>query len=156
MDDLRNGVVRLDLGKGLPQERRKDFWDVPRRKTMNRICRASGRAVACLIAAVALTILGGCRARGKKPAPVSAVDVEIQTDGIHLKTGQAEFVLTRSGSLVGRFKHGTQWLTLDEAAPGPGVVVTSGKQVVNDFIRDLGHARIQPATGKPASLGKRG
>jgi alpha-galactosidase len=81
--------------------------------------------------------------------------VEIQTDGIHLKTGQAEFVLTRSGSLVGRFKHGTQWLTLDEAAPGPGVVVTSGKQVVNDFIRDLGHARIQPANGKLGSLGKR-
>jgi alpha-galactosidase len=104
---------------------------------------------------MALTILGGCRARGKKPAPVSAVDVEIQTDGIHLKTGQAEFVLTRSGSLVGRFKHGTQWLTLDEAAPGPGVVVTSGKQVVNDFIRDLGHARIQPANGKLGSLGKR-
>ena len=81
--------------------------------------------------------------------------VETRDDGIHLKTGQAEFVLTTTGSLVGRFKNGTQWLTLDEAAPGSGVVVTSGKQVVDDFVRDLEHAQIQPANGKLGSLGKR-
>jgi len=119
---------------------------------MNWIRRRSSNAIA---SAVALMIFGGCKAQEQKPTPVSAVAVETQADGIHLKTGQAEFVLTSSGSLLGRFKNETQWLTLDQASPGSGIVVTSDKQVVNDFVRDLGHAQTQPATGKLGSLGKR-
>lgn len=122
---------------------------------MNQIRRRSNSAVAFLMATAACAILGGCKARQTKAEPVSTVAVETQADGIHLKTGQAEFVLTTMGSLLGHFKEGTQWLTLDEAAPGSGVVVTSGKQVVNDFVRDLGHVEIQPANGKLGPFGKR-
>jgi alpha-galactosidase len=117
--------------------------------------RALGNAVAFLIATVVLAIFGGCKSQGKKSEPVSIVAVESQADGIHLKTGQAEFVITANGNLLGHFKNGTQWLTLDEVASTPGVVVTSSKQVVNDFARDLGHAQIQPANGKLGSRGKR-
>ncbi|MGB2589209.1 MAG: alpha-galactosidase [Candidatus Acidiferrum sp.] len=122
---------------------------------MSQTRRNSSSAMAFLMAAAAFTILDGCRARQTKPEPSSAVAVESLADGIHLKTGQAEFVLTTTGSLLGRLKNGTQWLTLDEAAPGSGVVVTSGKQVVKDFVRDMEHAQIQPANGKLGSLGKR-
>jgi hypothetical protein len=83
------------------------------------------------------------------------VAVETQADGIHLKTGQAEFVLSASGSLSGRLKSSAQGLTLDEASPSSGVVITSGKQVVNDFVRDLANAQIQPTNGKLGPLGKR-
>ena len=122
---------------------------------MNWARRASGSAVAFLIATVVISNLVGCKTQGKKSELASAVTVESQADGIHLKTGQAEFVLTAAGNLLGHFKNGTQWLTLDEASPGSGVVVTSGKLVVNDFARDLGHPQIQPANGKLGSLGKR-
>ncbi|MGB6597919.1 MAG: hypothetical protein WBE70_12440, partial [Candidatus Acidiferrum sp.] len=122
---------------------------------MNQIRRRSSSAIASLMATAAFAILGGCKARETKPEPVSAVAVDTQADGIHLKTGQAEFVLTTTGSLLGHFKNGAQWLTLDEAVPGSGVVVTSGKQVVNDFVRDLEHAQIRPANGKLGPLGKR-
>src|ERR1700728_2159894 len=122
---------------------------------MNRAFQGSSSAVASIIAAVVLAIFGGCKTQQKKSEPVSAVTVETQADGIHLKTGQAEFVLAANGNLSGRFKNGAQWLTLDEASPGSGVVVTSGKQAVSDFVRDLEHAQVQPANGKLGSLGKR-
>jgi len=122
---------------------------------MNRTRRRPRHAVASVIATGALTIFGGCKKEEKKPEPVSAVNVVTEADGIHLKTGQAEFVLTTTGSVLARFYSGTQWLTLDEAEPGSGIVVTSGKQVVSDFVRDLGHAQIEPANGKLGSLGKR-
>jgi alpha-galactosidase len=122
---------------------------------MNRTRRGPRHAVASVIATGALTIFGGCKKEEKKPEPVSAVNVVTEADGIHLKTGQAEFVLTTTGSVLARFYSGTQWLTLDEAEPGSGIVVTSGKQVVSDFVRDLGHAQIEPANGKLGSLGKR-
>jgi alpha-galactosidase len=124
-------------------------------ENMNRTLRQASDTVAFLMTTVALAGLGGCKTQEKKPEPVSAVAVETQSDGIHLKTGQAEFLLTSTGSLSTRFKNGTQWLTLDKAAPSSGVVVTSGKQVVNDFVRDLAHAQIHPANGKLGSLGKR-
>jgi alpha-galactosidase len=122
---------------------------------MNRTFRKASSTVPFLMATVASAVFAGCGTQGKRPEPVSTVAVEIQTDGIHLETGQAEFVLTTSGRLAGRLKSGAQWLTLDEASPSSGVVVTSGKQVVNDFERDLGHAQIQQTNGKLGPLGKR-
>jgi alpha-galactosidase len=122
---------------------------------MNRTFRRSSSAITCVIATVAFTILSGCNKQEKKPEPVSAVTVDTQADGIHLKTGQAEFVLSANGTLSGRLKSRTQWLTLDEAASTSAVAVTSRKQVVNDFARDLQHAQLQPANGKLGSLGKR-
>ena len=122
---------------------------------MKRTRRRPSNALTSVIATVALTVFGGCKTKEKKSEPVSAVHVETQVDGIHLKAGPAEFVLTTTGSVLGRLSSGTQWLTLDAAEPGSGIVVTSGKQVVNDFVRDLGHAQIVPANGKLGSLGKR-
>jgi alpha-galactosidase len=122
---------------------------------MNRPFRRSSSALTCVIATVAFTILSGCHKQEKKPEPVSAVTVDTQADGIHLKTGQAEFVLSANGTLSGRLKSRTQWLTLDEAAPTSAIAVISGKQVVNDFARDLQHPQLQSANGKLGSLGKR-
>ena len=79
---------------------------------MNRTFRRSSSAITCVIATVAFTILSGCHKQETKPEPVSAVTVDTQADGIHLKTGQAEFVLSANGTLSGRLKSGTQSLTL--------------------------------------------
>jgi alpha-galactosidase len=121
---------------------------------MNWDRRRPNSAIAHVLATAAL-VFGGCKTHDKKLEPVSAVAVEPQADGIHLRTRQAEFVLTTSGRLLGRLKSGTQWLTLDESSPSSGVVVTSGEQVVNDFTRDLASANFQPANGKLGPLGKR-
>jgi alpha-galactosidase len=122
---------------------------------MNRPFPGSSNAVTFLIATAVITVFCGCKAQEKKPEPVSVVEVQALPDGIHLKTGQAEFVLAANGNLSGCFKNGAQWLTLDEASPSSGIVVTSGKQAVNDFVRDLQHPQIQAANGKLGSLGKR-
>jgi hypothetical protein len=107
------------------------------------------------ITALSLEFGGGCKTEEKKTEPSSSVVVETQADGIHLKTAQAEFVLSAAGSLSGRLKNGTEWLSLDETTPGTGVVVTSGKKEIGDFVRDLAQAQIQPANGKLGALGKR-
>jgi len=106
-------------------------------------------------ASLALTILAACRAPEKKAEPVSSVAVVSDADGIHLETGQAEFLLTATGSLLGRFNTGTQWLTLDAAPANSGLTVTSDRKEVGDFVRDLAHAQIQAAQGKLGALGKR-
>src|SRR3979490_3099563 len=108
-------MERLSPEKQKLLEQRKRVFT--RRKKMNRTRRGPSSAAAMLVAALALTIFGGCRTQQKKPEPVSAATVETQADGIHFKTRQAEFVLTTSGGLLGRLKSGTQWLTLDEASP---------------------------------------
>jgi alpha-galactosidase len=120
---------------------------------MRRI--STGTAIASAAAAVVLALCGGCKTHGKKPESASSIVVESQPDGIHLKTTQSEFLLTPNGNLLTHLKNGTQWLTLDEAEPNSGVLITSGKQLVHDFVRELGSAQIQPANGKLGALGKR-
>jgi alpha-galactosidase len=117
--------------------------------------RRSNVAMMVTAAALTLAVFGGCKTEEKKTEPASSVVVKTQVDGIHLTTSQAEFVLSATGNLSGRFKNGTEWLTLDEVTPGSGVAVTSGKKEVSDFVRDLAHAQIQPANGKLGALGKR-
>jgi alpha-galactosidase len=110
-------------------------------------------AAAFLAMIVVGTSLSGCKTADKKPA--SAVAIESQTDGIHLQTERSEFVLTATGNLLARLRNGSQWLALEDGSLPSGVVVTSGKQLVNDFVRDLAHAQITPANGKLGPLGKR-
>jgi alpha-galactosidase len=98
---------------------------------------------------------GGCAKQEKHAELASSIVVDSQTDGIHFKTTQAEFVLKSNARLLSRLQSGTEWLTLDEGSPDSGILVTSGKQLVNDFVRDLAHAQIQPASGKLGALGKR-
>src|ERR1700730_10334542 len=101
----------------------------------NRIRRRSGNPLAYPETTIALASFCGCKTE-KTSAPLSTVLVDTQADGIHMKTPKAEFLLNPNGSLVGRFENGTKWLTLDETAPS-GIVVTSNKQAVSDFARDL-------------------
>jgi alpha-galactosidase len=122
---------------------------------MNRIARGWCCRTAAVATIAAVSIFGGCGTEEKKTEAISTVAVESQADGIHLRTAQAEFVLTAKGGLLARFRNGTQWQTLDEVGPGSGVVVTTGKQAVADFVRDLGHAQIGAANGKLGALGKR-
>jgi len=117
--------------------------------------KQSAVIAACAIIGVASLSLFGCKAKPQPTPPVSSIVVSTQPDGIHLQTSQAEFVLTASGSLLGRFKSGVQSLTLDDASPNQGTFVTSDNQPVRDFVRNLASARISPANGKLGALGKR-
>lgn len=100
-------------------------------------------------------VLGSCKAPESKPAPVSAVAVVNQPDGVHLQTSQAEFVLAANGALLARFKNGAHWLTIDQASSNSGTFVTSNNQPVKDFVLDLANLQIQSANGKLGTLGKR-
>jgi alpha-galactosidase len=111
-------------------------------------------ALSILIVAAMAPVLSGCRAKTKNSESTSAVTVDTQADGIHLQNSQSEFVLTNTGSLLARLKNGSQWMTLDEGAT-TGVSVTSGTQVISDFVRDLAHAEAHPANGKLGALGAR-
>jgi len=117
--------------------------------------RGSSVVVMLATAALSVTVFVGCKTQERKAEPVSQVAVEILADGIHLKTARAEFLLAASGGLSGRFNDGTQWLSLDEISPSSGVLVSSDKKEVSDFVRDVAHAQIQAATGKLGALGKR-
>ena len=93
----------------------------------------------CLVAAMMASAFAGCKKEEKKLTPaatapqVSAVMVESLTDGIHLRTAQAEFVLTATGNLLARRMDGAATVTMDEARSTPGVAVKSGKQVIGEF-----------------------
>jgi alpha-galactosidase len=112
-------------------------------------------AITSLIAVAAMLAFDGCNSQPKPAEPASAIMVENRADGIHLQTAQAEFILTSKGSLLARRKDGQQWLALDEQNSDSGIVATIGKQAVNDFARDLGHAEILSANGRLGALGKR-
>lgn len=122
---------------------------------MKLIKRGTSIAIAGLAAIVMLAVCGGCKTQEKKSEPASSIVVDKQVDGIHLRTAQTEFVLTSNGNLLAHLKNGAEWLTLDESGANSGVLVTSEKQLVSDFVRDLADAQIQPASGKLGALGKR-
>jgi len=100
-------------------------------------------------------LIASCRKQESPKEPVSSIVVETGSDGIHLQTAQAEFLLTAGGALLARHKYGMQWLTLDDASANSSILVQADKHPVTDFVRDLTHAQILPANGKLGSLGKR-
>jgi len=105
---------------------------------------------------VAVSVAGGCKSEKKQATHLefkqgSAVLAEKRADGVHLKTGIAEFVLTANGNLLTQASTGK---SLDEAGNEPGVAVKSGRVVVADFVRDLEHAQIHEAFGKLGAVGK--
>jgi alpha-galactosidase len=122
---------------------------------MSGMSRRMRVAAGFLAAAVSTSVFGGCKTHETKSLPASSAVVENLADGIHVKAKQAEFLLGSNGGLQGRVQNGTQWLSLDEAGGNSQILVTSGKQVVTDFLRDLGHAEIRPANGKLGALGQR-
>jgi alpha-galactosidase len=122
---------------------------------MSRIIRRMCIAPGFLALVVSASVFSGCKTQDTKPAAVSSVVAENLADGIHLKSKQAEFLLNANGGLQGGVRNGTRWLSLDEAEGDSRILVTSGRQAVNDFVRDLGQAEIRPANGKLGALGKR-
>ncbi|HMI49929.1 MAG TPA: glycoside hydrolase family 36 protein [Candidatus Saccharimonadales bacterium] len=107
-----------------------------------------------------LALFAGC---GKKEAdptarvgpPASTIRVEKQGDGIHLKSSQAEFVLTASGQLLARRSQGQTGTTIDEeGASRSGVDVLVNHKWAADFVRDLSKAETRDAQGKLGKLGK--
>src|SRR5258708_32845976 len=104
-----------------------------------------------------VTFFSGCRKEQAKPSPeaprVSSIAVESQADGIHLKTTQAEFVLTSNGNLLAAQAANTI-VTVDEPSAVPGVAVKTGEKAIDDFVRDLSHAEIREAQGKLGKTGK--
>ena len=84
----------------------------------------------------------------------SGIAVETQSDGIHLKTTQAEFLLTANGNLLAARRHADRTITLDEPESAPGIAVKRGKETIDDFVRDLSHAEVSDATGKLGKTGK--
>jgi alpha-galactosidase len=121
----------------------------------------AGFASACIAAAMMASAFAGCTSKEQKvrqtqPAvKSSAVTVERQTDGIHLKSPEAEFVLTANGHLSGRLQDMGSSNNLEEAAETAGITLKSDKRVIADFVRDFGHAEIREATGKLGAVGKR-
>jgi hypothetical protein len=70
------------------------------------------------MAAVMACAFAGCKQEETRPTPAaapqaSAVVVDSQADGIHLKTPQAEFVLTTQGNLFASRKDGAATTTMD-------------------------------------------
>ncbi len=113
-------------------------------------------AIVSLSVAIGVATLCGCRTNEEKPTePVSAITIETQPDGIHVKTSQADFTLLPNGALTAHLKNGADWLSLDEPSANTGILVVSGKLTIGDFALDLAHARIEPANGKLGRLGKR-
>lgn len=100
-------------------------------------------------------LIASCQKQETPKQPASSIVAEASSDGIHLQTSQAEFLLTPGGALLTRQKSGTQWLTLDETNGNSGILVLADKHQVNDFVRDLAQALVLPANGKLGSLGKR-
>jgi alpha-galactosidase len=112
-----------------------------------------------MAAVMACATFAGCKQDETKPAPAaapqaSAVVVGSQADGIHLKTPQAEFVLTAQGNLLASRKDGATTTTIDEASQNGGIVVKGGSQAIGDFVRDLSHAETREANGKLGKIGK--
>src|SRR5271154_1152840 len=90
-----------------------------------------------------------------KPAS-SNVSVENRADGLHIKSSQAEFVLTAKGQLLASKEENGKTVSIDEAGSGDGITVNGAAgKAVGDFTRDLAHAEIGEANGKLGALGKK-
>jgi alpha-galactosidase len=116
-----------------------------------------------LIAGVLFLHLAGCKqeksflAESQAQQQSSAVRVQTASDGIHMQTPSAEFVLGASGYLKAALRSGKGEVTLDEPAneAGQEVILAHSKNPVNDFIFDLAHAAVSEASGKLGRTGKR-
>lgn len=94
------------------------------------------------------------QAKERTPAQISAVNVQTETDGIHVQTSAAEFVLTPSGYLKSSLKQDGREVTLDDPSNQTGTRLTTGHQNIDDIAFDLNSARISEAQGKLGRLGK--
>jgi alpha-galactosidase len=115
---------------------------------------------AALALAISVLAAAGCKqqehADSRPGAPaVSAVKVEKRADGVHVLSGQAEFVLTASGRLLANLKKGASTATLEtvQSASGVDVVLDRGRKA--EIARDLAGAEVLGTEGKLGPLGRR-
>ena len=87
-------------------------------------------------------------------AQISAVNVHTETDGIHVQTSVAEFVLTPSGYLKSSLKQDGRQVTLDDPGNETGTRLTAERQNIADVVFDLKTTRTSEAQGKLGRLGK--
>ena len=87
-------------------------------------------------------------------AQISAVNVQTETDGIHVQTSVAEFVLTPSGYLKSSLKQDGRQVTLDDPGNETGTRLTAERQNIADVVFDLKTTRTSEAQGKLGRLGK--
>ncbi|MBZ5700400.1 MAG: alpha-galactosidase [Acidobacteriia bacterium] len=118
--------------------------------------------LALLFVGVLVLQVAGCKQKDAQPAAAqvpqtSAIRVQTASDGIHVQTSAAEFVLTASGYLKAGLQSGGQVKTLDEpgSETGQGVSQAKSKKMAEDFALDLAHAVVAEAAGKLGRLGKR-
>ena len=100
--------------------------------------------------ALTLTVLIGCR---NTPNLSSRVVVFTASDGLHVRSSTAEFVLSSSGYLSANLLSSGSKLTLDDNRQGSGQHVRLGDRDISDFALDIAHPQVRQATGK---LGKQG
>jgi alpha-galactosidase len=112
-----------------------------------------------LLAAVFLHS-AGCQSKETKPATppaaaqTSAITVNTESDGIHVNTSAAEFLLKPSGYLQASLKSEGKLLTLEDPGSETGQQVIAGRAEVRDMVFDLARAKARDATGKLRRLGK--
>ena len=121
---------------------------------MKRFLSQPAAVVLPVVAFLLVSLFAGCHRKEQPAQPSSSIAVATQSDGIHLRTSQAEFILTPSGALLGRLKNGAQWLTFDEVSSNSGALVTSNELPVKDFVADIAHGQVSLANGKLGALGK--
>ncbi len=118
-----------------------------------------GRALPMLLAAGLLQI-SGCKGKEAQPAAgpaaaqTSAIRVSTESDGIHVQTPAAEFLLGPSGYLQASLKSEGKLLTLEDPEKEGGQQVIAGRTEVSDFVFDLTQAKVGDAAGKLGRLGK--
>ena len=119
----------------------------------NQIIRARTLSISLTLTMVAA--FAACQKQETRPAETaSGITVKTQSDGIHLTTAQAEFLLTANGHLLAARRHAESTITLDEFESAPGIAVKRGKETIADFVRDLNHAEVSDASGKLGKAGK--
>jgi alpha-galactosidase len=123
----------------------------------------------CFILAAAALLLhsAGCGSKPAKesataqaPAQQSKIAVHTESDGIHVDTPSAEYVLTSPGYLKSSLKLDGRTISLDDpgSAAGQsaaGQQVSLGGKNITDLALDLKSAKISEAQGKLGRLGKR-
>jgi len=118
-----------------------------------------GRTLAMLLAA-GLVQCAGCKNKEAQPAAASvtvetsAITVSTESDGIHMHTRAAEFLLRPSGYLQASLQSAGQMLTLEDPGKEAGQQLIAGRAEVRDLIFDLTHAKVAEATGKLGRVGK--
>ena len=121
--------------------------------------RTAVTIAALIVSALTLSYAGGCKNESPSPstsAPkTSAIVVQKQSDGIHVQTSAAEFVLLPSGYLKSSLKTNAGAITLDDPANETGQEISANHKKIADVQFELAAATISEAQGKLGKLGKR-